>query len=247
MWSCPIPLSHVWPDGKRDGKREFQIQDECTEADCAVVDGVTMPTALKVRDGEKVYTLDTGSDAAVLLHCQQGPLSSVDIPVHYGSENAVNKVLERPEEILGETFRPFCNISGLAASHQDGLIGVSPQSTSAAPHSYMNNVAPGERRLVVDKETKTVCFGSGCKGPGGSLDEAVIIPVNRTVTMPAFLMDGKRYVLDTGSTNSIGYGKDLCIIGNHEIRKLDVDYDASRVAYDVDMEAVGRLCEHQLV
>ena len=243
--------------------KTFDIVDECTDntspsANCVVINGVSMPTALKVKDGAKVYTLDTGSNAAVLLGCANGPLSNRSIAIHYGSETGVNKVLLETQEVLGQTFEPLCNVSGLSQNHQDGLIGISPKMEGQpeewqfadGPHSYMNQVPEGSRRVVVDKMQNTVCVGSECKRPSG-LTEVAMTPLNSALMMPSFIRDGNRYVLDTGSTNSIGYplgnGQTLCIIGNHEINALDVNYDYSHVAYDVDMEEVDRRCKHRLL
>ena len=261
---------HLWWPGDCDAgdpasqtnvSKTFQIVDECTgranpsETLCVG----NMPTALKVRDGDKVYSLDTGSSMAVLLNCKNGPLSNTTIPIHYGSETGVNKVLLENDELLGESFQPLCNISGLSKNHQDGLIGLSPHMTGQPGsgqwrvddnlHSYMNQVSMGNRRVVVDKTKNTVCIGSECVRPEG-LTESVITPLNATVMLPSFSKDGKKYVLDTGSTNSIGYplgnGERFCIIGNHEITALDVDYDSSRIAYTVDMQNVDRLCKHDI-
>jgi hypothetical protein len=252
----------------------FSIHDSCSglaeseaRPECVLSDGVVVPSGLKVRDGERVYVVDTGSTDAVLAHddCDGAPLAPGEgVHVHYGSEVATNKALASDARLLGSTVRPWCNIGGLSPNHGDGLVGVAPRLSGAPPygkgglgssvvadeHAIMN-VRTGAHRLVVDKAARTVCLGGDCPAPSGNvLEEAPLRPVNKFAMMAAVTRDDseRTFVFDTGSTDSIGLGAHMCIVGNKDIRALDVDYDAGTVRYDVDVVEASRRCAaHNLV
>lgn len=238
--------------------RQFTIYDECTgkkpasELPNCVIDGDTvMPTGLKVKDSEKVYTLETGSARAILRNCPSSwQLDDASSETQFASESVNMQSTSTSHLVLKTEIHPYCS-ADLTPPHGDGLIGVSPALDGDNPydstnitgdlHAFMNQQPKGQRRLVVDKNAGTVCFGSACDKVDG-LTSKDFSPINKFVMMPSFMEDGKKYVLDTGSTNSISYDKNICIVGNREIRALDIDYDSASIKIDVDMDTVKSRC-----
>jgi hypothetical protein len=236
----------------------FPIHDVCSidRTECVNVSGVWVPTGLKVRDGSKVYTLDTGSFQTVLTHCGSLPLSGSNDSIGYLSQTVVNQASNVSIDLMSVEVFPLCNLVGFGPSKNDGLVGMSlrlngkpPYNATSinpdAPHSWMNARGAGDRVFVVDKGEGTVCFGSACTVPG-DIEYRPFVPINSLAMLPAFRQNGTHYVLDTGSTDSIGIGVGDCLIGNHEIHALHIDYDRATIGFRVDFARANRRCQTQL-
>ena len=212
------------------------------------------------RDGRQ-FTFDTGSATAVLpeSRCEAMGISrssgecdgkggeSVDLG-YETSRDMVSYAACGTADVLATRVNAVCNVSGLVGgSEKDGLIGVAstPRSYPLHEYSIMNDLS--EQRFGVNKESARVCLGSECEGLAAPMwyrsaslsarsDDPIAIPRVEDEVL------GSALILDTGSTETLKTDG-MCIVGNHDIRHLEIDYRMGTVKYSIDDRRVSAVCD----
>lgn len=228
-----------------DDTCKTQSQDGCT--DTCVWDKSSskcVPAGLFVRDTNGAeYTLDTGSSIAALsnTYCKAKGIQTQGTTIvrNYGSfQDVKDTPTQHPVHILGQLMQPTCSTVHLPET-PDALIGAAPTTnTTIQPHSLMENIPEGSRRIKIDRRSGTTCIG--CNG-----DEETWEPMLDLSTSVKFIALESAYgktVLDTGSTFTSKVSDNLCLVGYEDINYLHVDYDNNRVSYDIDNEHIDEVC-----
>ena len=222
-----------------------QSQDGCTNT--CVWDRSSskcVPAGLFVRDTNGAeYTLDTGSSIAALsnTYCKSKGIEThgTTIVRNYGSFQDVKDTPTRhPVHILGQLMQPTCSSVHLPDT-PDALIGAAPTTnTSVRPHSLMENIPKGSRRIKIDRYAGTTCIG--CDGEEEAWEPMLDLPTS--VKFIALESEYGKTVLDTGSTFTSKVSDTLCLVGFEDINYLHVDYDRNRVSYDINSEHIDTMC-----
>ena len=227
----------------------FRINDSCSASDldsetcldrahACYWDGARCKEPLlRVRAGGLVLGIDTGSSFTVLTPgvggCTPHPpglKAAHGRVLRYGS--GAIKVWAVDEDVEG--YVPLCSPDLFAQDH-DALVGVTPvaPTNSMRAHSWMNSVIKHDSQdqlLVVDKDTMQFCVGKHCKTRKSSDTNIQSAKIRDSV--PSFTAaDGTHILLDTGSTvvhNDTIHGQDICVVGNDNIRYLEVRPDTVR-------------------
>lgn len=209
-----------------------------------------IPYNLQVFDKEnhQIYTLDSGSVVATINNCVQKNIkmdTSRSFTTGYASaQNVVDNLTKETQRILNHDLYAVCDNTPLQHT-DDALIGLGVQHTSHDDPNFELNKRSlmsqtQYKRFVVDKPNNTVCLGESCNVRNMSHKKRI---VGGNMVLPSFVHDDMRYILDTGSTITSKMNDGVCLIGNADISKLDVNYETSIVGFTANEARIAKICK----
>ena len=103
----------------------------------------------------------------------------------------------------------------------------------------MDSVGAGNRRILIDKEAESVCIGASCAPTQYTTTQFITVHDH---SLLGFRRNDQYILLDTGSTQTWKYNDEICILGNNDIHRLDVDYDTQLFSYDINEDNIDVAC-----
>lgn len=165
-------------------------------------------------------------------------------PLKYGDSIVDGNYVKTPDKLFGVTHMPICG-EGLPQQEGAGRIGLSPHND---PSSIVQSLGYGNRRVVLNRRTGTLCLGNDCHKsalpskhakklslhapPQGTVDGRITVPPRETGSV--------WHMYDTGATDTQSFhvgGTPFCIVGYNDITYLDADFDNNKLTVEANTDA----------